>query len=392
MKKKYVIIGAAAAGMGVVNTLTRLDPDSEIMCISKEKELPYNKCFLADFLGQTKTKKQLSIIRERLLQNNNVSFLLGKTVVSLNRTKKIIILDDSHIINYDKLFIGTGCSPSIPDIKGITIDGVFMFQTLHDANAIITYIKKNKVKKAVVIGAGLSGLECADALLSWDVQPVVVEMQKQVLPTQIDETGAHIIQKNMRDYAVLFYKNKQVVEVLKDDKKITGVRLSDNAIIETDMIVCATGLMPNTQLAKDAEIMLNQHYIVVDTTMQTNDADIFAGGDCVLVNNFITGEVVPSCMWPDAMQQGMIAAHNMVGQRKTYPGAILITSSSFFGAKFAACGVFDKKENYDTKTSQSDEYYQKLLLKKNILHGFVLIGNTQKLGQLRKALLTKQPL
>lgn len=392
--KTHIIIGAAAAGMGVLNTLIKLDPNSRIICISDETENPYNKCFLADYLHKVKQEHELHILRKEILEHPNFHLFLGVRVTAINPQTKTILLSDNTSVPYDTLFIGTGSSPIMPPIIGLQqAEGVFTFHTLADANKIMAYAKDNDVTRVGVVGAGLSGLECADSLRAWGLEVTVIERGDRVLTRQMDEAGSEFIAKCMRGVGIELLCNQTVEKVMHALGRVSSVLFSSGEVRQIEMLIVATGLKPNGALAQNAGLAMRDGYIAVDEYMCSSDPNIFSAGDCVMVFDQITKQMVPSCTWPDAMQQGSIAAHGMSGIKKAYPGAFVITSSAFFGKTLVTAGeVNNLNPEYTVRITQGDDFYHKLVLHEGRLKGYLLIGNTSQASKLRRALLTGEPL
>jgi NAD(P)H-nitrite reductase large subunit len=432
--KTHVIIGAAAAGIGVLNTLIKLDPISRIICISDESENPYNKCFLADYLHKVKQEHELNIVRTELLNNPNVHLFLGIRATKINPAEKTIELSDGTTLPYDTLFIGTGSSPVMPPITGLQdglsrrIEGCFTFHTIADANKIMAYAKDYGVKAVAIVGAGLSGLECADSLRSWGLDVTVIERSDRVLARQVDVQGSDFIGAMMRSAGAELLCNQTVSEIVHENGRVAGVRLENSFRIPQDfgtngnldekactnvsieknnsrssrslegdrdsvlpfqMVIIATGLKPNVDLARSAGLALRDGYIHVDDSMGTSAPSIFAGGDCVMVLDQITKQYVASCTWPDAMQQGSVAAHGMAQIKKSYPGAAVVTSSAFFGKTLVTCGLVSNfSPEFEVRITQGDDFYHKLVLDQGILKGYLLIGSTAQASKLRRAILT----
>ena len=392
MQKRFIIIGTSAAGIGCAHKLRQLNSEAEIILISDEPENPYNKCFLVDYLSGEKTEEQVYTLTPEMVHKKNLILLLGKRVISIIPEHKTIGLSDGQELTYNALFIGTGASPFIPPLfRRPEVQGIFTFHGLKCSNVILDY-SKNTGKTALVIGGGLTGLECADALLTNGFKVSIVERNNQVLSNQVNEQGAQIIQNLMICQGVGWYPNSEVIEVFSRAGKFSGVKLASGEALVADMLIVATGQRPTTQLAQEAKIELLQRGIKTDDFMATSQPGIFAGGDVAIVRDQISGNLIQSCLWPDAMLQGMIAAFNMSGQKRAYPGAILITNSSFFGVNFASCGEIagPLKKGSSFKTNLKTGY-KGHLISGNQLKGFILIGDTTQLPTLRRAVLTKVP-
>jgi NADH oxidase (H2O2-forming) len=272
---------------------------------------------------------------------------------------------------------------------GIESKNVFTFHTVADANGILDYVKQNQVKRVIVCGAGLSGLEAADALSKHGLNITLIEKNNRVLSTLLNEESAAFLHKQIAQAGVTLRCNTQMSQFALQDDQITAVQLTDGAILETDLVIVATGLQANTDLAKKAGIIVNNNGVVVNEFMQTNLPHIYAGGDLIEVKDQLTGITTRSCMWPDAMQQGMLAASAMLGKPRAYAGPSLIISSAFFGLKFAHAGILSPSEGVFQR--QGEDYCHRYLLENGILRGFQVLGNRHNLGNLRRILLIKQP-
>ena len=215
MKKRYLIIGASAAGVSAAAKIRQLDTDAEIVCFTAEKEMPYNKCFLADYLSGLKTREQTALRSETFFKENNIELKLGTFIKDIDVKNKKIVCHEEREHFYTKLLLATGGSVQLPDLKGIKADHVFSFYTLNDTQIILDYARLHGVKKVVIIGAGLSGLECADSLRGFVESIEVVERENQILSHQITEDGAEFIRQKMNEHGIAFTPNALVKEITK---------------------------------------------------------------------------------------------------------------------------------------------------------------------------------
>jgi NAD(P)H-nitrite reductase large subunit len=388
MSKIHVIIGAAAAGMGVLTKLRMLDPTSTIIVISDEAELPYNKCLLADFLSGNKAEEAVMLKSKLFFQTQGIAFKRNVRVNSIDPHQKTITVDDGMVIPYDTLFIGTGSSPFIPAIPGI--EYAYPFHTLAHAQQLRALIKQGTLKNACIIGAGLSGLECADSLRLLGVKPIILEAVDRLMPRHFDVSASSMLEHNIAAQGGVGFTNSYVRAVIKKEEGYQVIVNSDTTFL-VDLVVIATGLRPNSRLAQEAGLALCGNHILVDDYLQTSDPYIWAGGDCCVVKDQLTGSLMGSCLWPDASNQGMIAAHGMAGQPKKYPGAAIITSSTFFSTQIAACGpVAYDADGYDVVIKQRDATYQKIILNHGRVKGFLLVGDTSLMPLLKRVLLTQE--
>lgn len=388
--KKYIVIGASAAGVACATKLRDLDKESEIIMIGADDKIPCNRCLLSEILSGDKTEKDITTKDLDYFKQQNIKVMLSTTVTDISTKEKMVILQNGQKLSYNKLFLGVGKSGFIPNIPGSNLSGVFSFYGLPDINAINNYITQNKVKNVVIIGAGLTGLECCDALASKGLNVSLVERSTHVLPHQIDNAGAQFIQNLIKKNGVKFYSGEIVEEIIGKDKKVSAVRLSEHEEIQANLVIFAIGGKTNLELALHAGIDTLPSGITVKNTMQTSDPDIFAGGDCCIVKDLLTGNPVQSCLWSDAVMQGITAAHGMVGIKREYSGILIITSSNIFDTQFVTCGpVTQPNQNYEEIIKSGPNFYHKFLIHDGVLKGFVMVGNIENVGLLRKKLIDK---
>lgn len=392
MAKKFLVIGTSAAGIGAAVKLRSLDGSIEITCITAEAEMPYNRCLLADFVAGEKSVTQVSTKTQEFFDQNKITLMLNAKVIKIDSTNNQVILESEKRLEYDMLFLGTGRVSRKLEIPGSDAAGVFSFYDLRDCSNILEYIKNNSVKHATVIGAGLSGLECADALVGQNISISLIEMSTQVLAAQINKSGSDfLIQHMSKNYNVPVYLNSTVVRIVERDNvdhKVTcGVVLSDGTELKTDMVIFAVGGQLSTPLAQEAGIACQQGGILVNEFMQTNIPNIFAGGDVCMVKDQISGQLVQSCLWTDAIMQGMTAAHGMLGSPKAYPGVLIVTASPIFGTKFVTCGPVNQPAAHLVQQEvRSDDFYHCYFTENKKLKGFVMVGKIDNVGLLRKKL------
>jgi NAD(P)H-nitrite reductase large subunit len=390
--KKYIIIGNSAAGIAAIRTLRSLDPHATIICFSDELEKPYNKCFLADYISGDKSEQQTYTLKKEQLDQLSIDMRYGMAVVGINPQGRYITLKNSAIESYDALLLATGTRPIVPNIEHIgSYSNVFAFHSLKSAHQLSSFIQERKPQKAVVIGAGLSGVEIADALTRHNIAVHLVERSEYLLSAHLTAKASQFLESAMHKSGVHVHANKTVLKVEGDGDTAQSVILSDGTVIKTDLIVMTAGLVRNAELARNAGLTVDQYGLVVNENLQTSDQYIYAAGDIISTVDQISGRAMASCTWPDAMQQGRYAAYAMAGQSKPYPGASIITSSAFFGLKFYSCGA--KDDSALTVIERSDDHcYRRYLLQGDKLKGFILLDDGKKFAQLKAILLTGQPI
>lgn len=393
MLKKHIIIGTSAAGIGAAQKLRQLDQKSEILCISDEAQMPYNKCFLADCLAGRKNRDEVYTKKNDFFEKNNIQLLLNSTVVAIEPVQKNIILADNSIYFYDTLFLGIG--KKTPQIlkEQDEVHGIFAFHSLASLLVIENYLINNNVQEVVIIGAGLTGLECADALQKYHVNIHIIDMHDQVLASQSDADSAKMMQDVLEKHSVTVHLQTSIQHVMSNNAIVQAIELTNGTKITTQMIIVAAGARINTQLAQNAGIIVDPatKAIITNEYLQTNYDTIYAGGDAILVYDTLLKKKVPNCLWPDAMLQGITAAHTMAGQKKVYGGTAMIASTSFFGINFASCGSINHiPEHYQVIIKQNSDFYYKYVLFEQKLQGFLMVGSSFNLSLLKRAVLTQE--
>jgi nitrite reductase (NADH) large subunit len=380
--KTHIIIGTSAAGLGAAYRLRMLDPNARIIAISYENEPPYNKCFIVDYLSNLRERDAVLTLTMQAARAKNIELVLGVWVLAIDTEQKCLSCSDGSSILFDTLFIATGSLPLVPSIIGSRgARGIFTFYHLADVDSMRAYMRDHSVRSAVVIGAGLTGLEAADGLRAQGIAVTVIERAPQLLPRIVDDTSSRMIATYMQKVGAVLCLGVSVVSVEQHNGAITGLSLSDNSYIKAELLVFAVGAQPGNAFAKTAGIALHNGYIRINSVMQTNIPGIFAGGDCAVLPQ----REAPSFTWPEAMQQGMCAAYSMVGESRPYRGGPAVISSAFFGVKFASCGLIAPTTGeYTIKTKEGDDFYHRYVYSDSILRGFVLVGNTQFLAHLRR--------
>jgi len=393
MKKQYVIIGASAAGIAAASKLRQLDGQARIICITQETERPYNKCFLADYLSGIKEERAIFLKQEDFFKTQNIELLLGQQVTSLNKKEQTIECNNGQTFSYTALLLATGSSLSLPPIEGIKgVSNVFQFHTLRDTKHLLAHVAGKKINNVVVVGAGLSGLECADSLSDFVKTITVVERAPQLLPHQITSEASKFIEQAMRNEGVTSLCNSTVTRVEQKNGTVVAVYLADGKKLLVDMLVCATGMHPNSELAKEAGLTVEQHAVVTNEYLATSDPHIFAAGDVALVTDLLSGKKMRSCSWPDALKQGAIAASNMSEIVTKYSGTIATATTAFFGLKLSVAGnIHNNKSSYNSELRKNSESFSLTFFKKGVVKGFLLIGPTVRVAQLKRSLLAGNP-
>lgn len=386
MKKNYCIIGTSAAGIGAMSSILRADSSAAITLVSDEPYLPYNKCHLIDVLLTSKTPDQLYTRAISFFEQQPNVQIVHARVEHIDTSAQRLALSTGQQLAYDALCIATGSRARTVEIEGICSKGVFHFHTMTDLHAIEQYLTQQVLKRAVVIGAGFTGLEVADALSRYSIETTVLDMQTRVLSATLDVHAAAFVQQRMRKQGVSFVGGKRVVALEALHNQVHAVICDDGITFAADMVVIALGVVPNTALALSAGITTNVLGVTVNTYLQTSAPQVWAAGDVVAVPNVMTGQLMRSCMWHDAVAQGGIVGKNMSGLQQPYAGITWWATSAFFDLEVMLAGDVRAATALMNGTD-----YRAWQLQDNKLQGFALLGRVDKISDLKRLYMTGAP-
>ena len=360
-----VVIGGVSAGPKAAARLKRLVPDAKVTLIERGHDISYGGCGLPYFIGST--VKQLSDLMttswdavrtpEFMKATKDIDTLLGWEATKIDRENKIVEVKDvatgeEKKLPYDKVVIATGSKNFLPPIKNIDAEGVFGLKTPTDGLNIQNYLKTG-VGKAVVIGAGLIGMETAEAFANWGVDVTVIEMMDQIFPKLVDKDLAYVVQNYLESEDMNFMLSTAVKEIKVDDEgKVCGV-VTDQGDVDCELVLVSAGVRSEVGLAVDAGLEVDRN-IVVNDYMQTSDPDIYAGGDCVSCTHRITGKKIFAPMGSTANKHGRIIADNIAtNNTEKFPGVLGTSICKMFDWSIGKVGLTEadaQREGYDYVT------------------------------------------
>lgn len=331
--KRIVVIGGSAAGPKAAAKARRMDESAEIIMFQKGPDLSMASCGYPYFVGGFfDDRNQLlctptGVVRDPKFYWNakGIKARVNTEVIAIDRhaknvTVKDMLTGEEEKQDYDKLIIATGARANMPPIPGTDLEGISTLQSMKDADYLRQIRDDGDIKKAVVIGGGLIGVETLEALQLSGIELTMIELLPQLL-TFLDWDMAKLVQNYLKTKANVITKNG-VAEFLGTNGKLTGVRLQNGTQIPCELAVVAIGVTPNVGLAKDAGIAIGElGGITVDEHMQTSDKDIYAVGDCCEITNTITGKKVLAPYGDLANLEGRVAGENVIkGNIMTFPG------------------------------------------------------------------------
>jgi NADPH-dependent 2,4-dienoyl-CoA reductase/sulfur reductase-like enzyme/nitrite reductase/ring-hydroxylating ferredoxin subunit len=308
---RIVIIGAGAAGAAAALTLREEGYRGQITILGDEPHEPYDRPNLSkDYLAGTAAEDWLPLQPQATYADRGIRLVLGSRVSRIDAKGRTIWLPDGRTFPYEALLIATGATPVRLPLPGAELPHVHVLRSLADCRAIIA--KAEAGPKALVIGAGVLGLEVASALTSRGLSVHVVAPQRRPLEWVLGPELGTRLQRLNEEHGVVFHMGRTAVQI---GERL--VCLDDGSVLEAGLVVIAAGVRPNTALAASAGLVLH-HGILVDRFLETSIRGIFAAGDVANWPDPGTGALVRFEHWVLAERQGQTAARNMLGRLEPF--------------------------------------------------------------------------
>lgn len=347
--KNIVIIGGVAGGATLAARLRRKEENANIIIFERGDYISFANCGLPYYIGDVINQRANLLLEtpEAMKNKFNINVKIKNEVIEIDKNNKQVkvknlITNEEYYQKYDKLIISTGSSPIKPPIDGIENEKVFTLWNINDTDKIKSFIEKNKPKKASVIGGGFIGLEMAENLKRQGIDVSIIEMQNQVM-APLDIEMANLLHEEIISKGINLIL-KDGVKAFKEEKEQLNILLQSGKTVQSDMVILSIGVKPNSLLAKDAGLELNQRGgIVVDEHMETSEKDIYAIGDVIEVANFISKEKTMIPLAGPANKQARILADYITGDNKKYEGTMGTSIAQIFDLNAASTGLNEKQ-------------------------------------------------
>ena len=336
------MVGANAAGMEAASAARKKDRTAEITLLTLEKNAGYSRCGLPFVIGgQISNFRNLIVYPAAYFQMLKLNLRTETKVTGVNiKDKTVAIVNKdgaTETLTYDSLVIATGADAFMPPIKGREKLGILSLRGLEDGERIDAVVKAG-AKSAVIMGAGLIGLETGVALIERGLRVTIVEMLPQILPQMLDADMAKSVQEHLESKGMCILTGKTVEEFLGEDK-VTAV-MAGGERIDADLFISAFGVRANTKLAVDAGIPLGEtRAIKTNARMETDVKDVYAVGDCAESPSIITHKVTCAQLGTIAVRQGKVAGANAAGDYALFTGVLVSAVTRLFDVEAGATGL-----------------------------------------------------
>jgi NAD(P)H-nitrite reductase large subunit len=377
----HLIIGNSTAAIGAIEAIRGRDLASSIGVVAAETEHAYSRPLITYYMCGKVAEDNVFYRLADFYKEANVECMLGVKAESVSTQNQTVSLSTGETIDYDKLLLAAGGAPIAPPIPGIERPGVFFMNTLEDARRAKGWL--SHMKRAVVVGAGLTGLKTAEALVEMGQEVMVVELADRVLATTLDRVASEIVKRVFVDHGVDVITEAQVLSFNGYEKSndLWTVTISTGESIACDTAFVTIGIRPRTELVRDTPIKTVRG-ILVDRHMRTNVENVYAAGDIAEAYDPLIGGTRLVPILPNAYIGGRVAGMNMSGLNAEYNLGMSVNSVNFFGLPVMSAGFAAQEEGdgFRVLTRLDGSNYRKIVIRDGKLVGFILTGSINGAG------------
>lgn len=338
---KIVVVGGVAGGASTAARIRRLDEQAQIIMFEKGPHVSFSNCALPYRLSDcvNSDQKLIMMTPEKFAHQYNIQARLNHEVISIKKDEKKVkvknlINNEEFEESYDKLILAPGASAIIPNIKGIDQAHTFIVKNVADVSKLYAFLKEHKIKKTAVLGGGFIGVEVCENLIHAGYEVSLIEAMPQILRTY-DDDMVQILHKEMMDKGVNLILNDRAIGF-----EGSNVLLESGKTVESEAVILALGVRPDTLLAKNAGLSLNERgAIQVDANYCTSDPDIYAVGDAIEVFNALTHQPMMLSLAGPAQKQARAAADHIYGRSVRNHGYIGSSCIQVFDYQAACTGL-----------------------------------------------------
>lgn len=367
--RSVVIVGNGIAGVTAADYVRRRHPDCEIHLVSQERHPLYNRMAISRLVYGRSAMGGLYLQPDSWYDERRITSWLNTQAVQIDREQQQVMLATGETLPYDRLILATGSASHVPTIPGFGLPGSFVLREAEDAMALRAFVQSHRCRSAIVGGGGLLGLEAAYALRKLGLQVTVLERGAWLLRRQLDERSAQILRRYLEGLGIELLLQAETAE-LRGAARVEEVTLKDGRTLAADIFLVAVGISPNVALAQTAGLEVGRG-VRVSPTMETSAPGVFAAGDVAEVDGQILG------LWPVAVEQARVAAHNATGGLEQYREAPPVTTLKVAGIDLTSIGRVEPRAPDELVITLEDEpqfQYRKLVIAEGAIVGAILIG------------------
>jgi nitrite reductase (NADH) large subunit len=371
-------VGSGIAAIRAAEAIRAHDARAVVTLLTREKCLPYHRMNLTRYLDGDVDATTTLLHSPGWYEDHGIEVRLETDVLEI-APRDHSIRTRARDFSYDRLVLATGARVAMPLVRQIWIPGVRPVRTLSDCARILEVAAFGR--KVVVLGGGLLGIEAAVALRRRSCDVVVIERADSLLRSQLDGAASLLLQRHLEGLGIRVLLSRRV-EAIEGDEYAEAVRLDNGLREPADLVVVATGILPNTGLATAAGLRVN-HGVLVDDALQTSDPDIYAAGDVAEHRGRTHGS------WNAAWEMGSVAGANATGSAETYFPTLQPRVLKIVGMDVCSLGKIVAEPGTGRELVHAEEQgavYQKVVLDEGRVVGGVFLGDTHPVAAVREAM------
>ena len=382
-KVDYLIIGGGIAGTTAAETIRKHDLNGSIIIISDEPYNFYSRLMLskpAVYLGK-QTFDSLTLRKDEWYAKSRITLIAGKKAVELDKSAKVVTLEDSTRLNYGKLLLAIGLAPNKLAFSESDKPGVFYIRNRDDAEGVSRWIPKAG-GNAIVIGGGFIGLEMCEILHQAGIDVTILIREHYFWEPLLDEISGRLIEKALTQNHINVKLETSASGIVGADA-VEQVVLSDRQRLSCGMVVIGIGASVPMLWIKEAGLDTNRG-ILANEFLETSESDIWAAGDAAEYKDVVLSETVQLGNWANAQEQGRRAGLNMVGERDAFR-FVSFYNTSAFGVSIAFVGDVRLGEGKSVvaRGDGKDGTYGRVIIKDGEVVGATLINRLSEMASLR---------
>jgi NAD(P)H-dependent nitrite reductase small subunit len=373
-RRRLVVVGNGMAAMRTVEQLLEQAPeDYEITVFGAEPRGNYNRILLSPLLAGSVTREAIGLHDLAWYRDRGITLHVGDAVVAIDRRRRQVTAASGAIATYDRLLLATGSDPVRLGVPGQDLPGVYCFRSLDDVDGMLE--QSRAARSAVVIGAGLLGLEAASGLAAQGLAVTVVHLREHVMDRQLDAEAAGLLRTTLEARGLSFRLGARTAAI-EGSGKAEAVHLEGGERLAADLVVVAAGIRPRTGLARDCGLACDRG-ILVDDTLQTFDPAIYAVGECVQHRGTTYGLVAP--LWE---QSRVCAAHLAERGGPRFRGVASSAQLKVTGVEVFSAGDPSRQAGAETLhfLDRAAGIYKRVWLKGGRMQAAILYGDTRSAG------------
>jgi nitrite reductase (NADH) large subunit len=385
VSEPLVIVGNGMAAARLVDELAKVALGRyAVAVIGDEPRLAYNRVLLSSVLAGETASHDIELRPASWWRDRGVTLKYGCRATEIDAGRRELKIANEESIHFSKLVLATGSTPLRLNVPGAGLEGVHTFRDSRDVDLLLTLATGKK--RVVVVGGGLLGLEAAYGLAKAGALVTLIHLMDRLMERQLDAPAAELLKTLVERKGIKILLNANTA-ALHGETHVEAIELVDGRRIDTDAVIFAAGIRPNTALAKEAGIAVNRG-IVVDDVMQTGTADIFALGECAEHRGTCYGLVEP------AYEQARVLAQHLAGGSASYGGSVLSTNLKVSGVSVFSAGDFMGGQGCEAIVLSDIRHgtYKKLVISEGRLTGAVLVGDTADALWYLELIRSRQPI